>query len=130
MKLLSVNSARYLALAIPCVVAMAGLAPRPALAIAAPDARAVCSGAGVLNAVRSENVVLCQRLAAGQYRVRINNNVTRCTFVATIGISAIGVSPPGEIGVAPRAAADEVLVRTRNSAGATVDLPFHLFVAC
>ena len=130
MKLLSFNSGRHLALAIPCLVAMTALAPRSALAIAAPDARAVCSAAGVLNAVRSENVVLCQRLAAGQYRVRINNNVTRCTFVATLGISAIGVPPAGEIGVAPRAAANEVLVRTRNSAGATVDQPFHLFVAC
>ena len=130
MKLLSVNSAWYPALAIPCLVAIAGLAPRPALAIAAPDARAVCSAAGVLNAARSENVMLCQRLAAGQYRVRINNNVTHCTFVATLGISAVGVPPAGEIGVAPRAAADEVLVRTRNSGGATVDQPFHLFVAC
>ena len=39
MKLLSFNSAWYLAVAIPCLVAVAGLAPRPALAIAAPDAR-------------------------------------------------------------------------------------------
>jgi hypothetical protein len=130
MKRFSLNSALGLAMATPCLVAIAGLAPRPALAIAAPDARAVCSAAGALDAGRSENVVQCQRLAAGRYRLLIGNSVTHCTFVATIGLNVVGIPPAGEIGVAPRAAANEVLVQTRNSAGNPADRPFHLFVAC
>jgi hypothetical protein len=132
MSLLSVGYPRRLALAVPCVLALAGLAPRPALAIDPPDARAVCTAAGAIVAARSENANACIKVAggAGNYRVVINNAVNRCTFVATLGLPGAGLPPPGEIGVSQGAAANIVRVQTRNSAGAVADRPFHLVVAC
>ena len=57
MSLLSFGYPRLLALAVPCVLAVADLTPRPALAIAAPDARAVCRAAGGIVVARSENAL-------------------------------------------------------------------------
>jgi hypothetical protein len=131
MSLSSFGYARRLALAAPCVLVVAALAPRPALAFnAPPDARAVCLGNGNLVPARSDNVANCVRNGAGNYDVIVNNSVTHCTFVATIGLPGVGVPPAGEIGVAQGPANNIVRVVTRNSAGALADRPFHLVVAC
>ena len=85
-QLFSVNSAGCLALAIPCFAAAASLAPRPALAISAPDARAVCLAAGGIDVGQSENALACNIVGVGDYRVIIGNAVSACTYVATLGI--------------------------------------------
>ena len=130
MKLFSVNSARCLSLAIPCFAAAASLAPRPALAISAPDARAVCLAAGGIDAGQSENALACNIVGVGDYRVIIGNAVSACTYVATLGNPGTGVPSAGQIGVARAAAANTVRVQTRNAAGAVANRSFHLFVAC
>ena len=130
MKLLSVNAARCLALAIPCLVAAASLAPRPAFAIGGTDARAVCLAAGGIDVGQSENVLACNIVGAGNYRVVIGNNVNNCTFVATLGSPGGGLPPIGEIGVAQGPTANQVRVQTRDAAGAAANRSFHLFVAC
>jgi hypothetical protein len=132
MRLSSFVLARTLALvAVPSLLATAALVPQPALAFnAPPDARAVCLANGALVAARSDNVANCARAAAGNYLVAVNNPVTHCTFVATIGLPGQGIPPAGEIGVAQGPANNTVRVVTRNSAGALADRPFHLVVAC
>ena len=130
MKLLSINSALCLALAIPCFAAAAILAPRPALAIAGPDARAVCLAGGGIDAVESENALACNILGMGDYRVVIGNAVGTCTYVATLGNPGTGVPSAGQIGVARVAAANTVRVQTRNAVGAAANRSFHLVVAC
>jgi hypothetical protein len=132
MRLFSFVPARTLALVVvPGLLATAALAPRPAAAFnAPPDARAVCLENGALAAARSDNVASCVRNAVGDYEVRVNNPVTHCTFVATLGLPGVGVPPPGEIGVAQGSANNRVRVLTRTSAGALANRPFHLVVAC
>jgi hypothetical protein len=97
---------------------------------APPDARAVCLENGALVAARSDNVASCVRNTAGDYEVRVNNAVNRCTFVATIGLPGVAIPPAGEIGVAQGSANNRVRVLTRNSAGVPTNRPFHLIVAC
>lgn len=130
MSLLSFGSTRCLTLAVLCVLAIVGLAPRSALAIAPPDARAVCRAAGGIILARSENALACNIVGAGAYEVVIGNNVTGCTFVATLGLQGGGVPPEGEIGVSQGGANNRVHVQTRNSAGVAVNRAFHLVVAC
>jgi hypothetical protein len=130
MSLLSVGSPRRLALAGPCALAVAGLAPRPALALSAPDARAVCFAVGGLVVAQSENARACRITGVGSYEVVIGNDVTGCTFVATLGRYRSAVPPAGEIGVAQGGASNTVRVQTRDSAGAPANRVFHLVVAC
>lgn len=124
------NPARMLALAAPCLLAAATLAPKPALAIAAPDARAVCRAAGGIIAARSENAAACNILGAGSYEVIIGNNVNACTFVATLGLPGGGLPVAGQIGVSQGSANNRVRVQTRDAAGVAANRAFHLVVAC
>jgi hypothetical protein len=130
MRPLSFGSARYLALLIPGALVVADLALRPALAIAAPDARAVCRSAGGIIGARSENALACNIQGAGAYEVVIGNNVTGCTFVATLGLPGGGAPVAGQIGVSQGSANNRVRVQTRDAAGAAANRAFHLVVAC
>lgn len=121
-------SMRFLALSVPCALAAAALAPHPALAIAAPDARAVCRAPGGIVVAKSENAAACNKLGVGAYQVIVGNNVSACTFVATL--AGTGAAAAGEIGVTQGSANNRVRVQTRNSAGAAADRAFHLVVAC
>ena len=80
MKYFPVNSVRCLAMGIGCLVVAASLAPRPALAIAAPDARAVCLAGGGIDAGQSGKRSSLQHCRGGDYRVVIGNGVAACTL--------------------------------------------------
>ena len=89
---------------------------------------AVVNGTGSL--ARSQGTTSAGRIAAGRYEVIFNQNVTACTYVASVGDPATGATA-GEIGVASRTGnVNGVFVLTRNSAGVDTDLPFHLIVVC
>lgn len=68
--------------------------------------------------------------AVGGYRVRFNQDVSGCAWVATIGLDDDGVPPSGQISVAGLANPEGVAVKTTNAAGAPADRPFHLAVHC
>lgn len=89
---------------------------------------AVVSSGGVL--VRGINVVSSLKLATGQYQVIFDHDVSRGTFVGTLGLTgSIGISPPGEIAVVGRTGIPNgVFVQTWNSAGTRTDRSFHLAV--
>ena len=92
--------------------------------------QAVVSGTGTL--VRNRGATSAARTGEGQYQVVFNADVKPCTYFATLGDTADGAPPAGEIAVSSLAGnANGVLVVTRNSTGAaTVDHPFHLTVSC
>ena len=80
---------------------------------------------------RSQGTTSAGRIATGGYEVIFNQAVGGCTYVASIGDPSTGIPPAGQIAVATRAGnANGVLVATRNSAGVSTDLPFHLVVVC
>ena len=82
------------------------------------------------NLIRDLGAIASNRLNAGVYEVRFNRTVTRCAYVATIGLPGQGNPPPGEISVASSPNPNGVRVDTANNAGAPADLPFHLAVHC
>ena len=92
--------------------------------------QAVVSATGTL--VRNRGATSATRTGAGQYQVVFSADVKACTYFATLGDTADGAPPAGEIAVSSLAGnANGVLVVTRDSAGAaTVDHPFHLTVSC
>ena len=81
---------------------------------------------------RSQGTTSAGRVQTGAYEVLFNQNVSACTYVATLGDPSTGVPPSGEIGVSTRSTnPNGVLVVTRNSAGTlAVDSSFHLVVVC
>jgi hypothetical protein len=91
---------------------------------------AVVSAAGAI--VRGRGTASAAKTGDGQYQVVFDTNVTACTYFATLGDSASGAPPAGEIAVSSLAGnANGVHVVTRDSTGATtVDRPFHLIVSC
>jgi hypothetical protein len=112
---------------------------QPAMAEAAEDddrRRCACTLFAVVNPdgslARGFGAVSSQRLAAGQYEVVFNRNVTGCAYIATIGLSgSSGASPSGEITVVGRAGnANGVFLTTTDSAGNFADRGFHLAVHC
>jgi hypothetical protein len=80
--------------------------------------------------VRNKGVSSALRVAAGNYRVIFNQDVTPCIYQATIGGPTTGVAP-GQItaGQVP-AVAGGVLVVTQDSAGTPSDRAFFLSVFC
>jgi hypothetical protein len=80
---------------------------------------------------RGSGVTSSARLAAGQYEVIFDRNVTACFYNATQADLGILIPPPGFIGVAPRAGnVNGVFVVTTNSAGTNTDRTFMLQVFC
>jgi hypothetical protein len=92
--------------------------------------QAVVSATGAL--ARNRGATSAARTGEGQYQVVFNADVKACTYFATLGDTADGAPPAGEIAVSSLAGnANGVLVVTRDSTGAaTVDRPFHLTVSC
>lgn len=80
---------------------------------------------------RGANVATTGRRATGLYGVTFASNVSACTYQATIGLAIPGNPPSGEVSVAPLTGnPNMVAVRTFDSGGAAMDLPFHLLVVC
>jgi len=92
--------------------------------------RAVVAATGTLS--RGSGTTSTTRTGEGQYQVVFNSDVKSCAYFATLGDTADGSPPAGEIAVSSLAGnANGVQVVTRDSAGATtVDRPFHLIVSC
>jgi hypothetical protein len=91
---------------------------------------AVVTATGVLS--RNRGATSAERTGEGQYQVVFNADVKACTYFATLGDTAEGAPPAGEIAVSSLAGnANGVLVVTRDSTGAaTADRPFHLIISC
>jgi hypothetical protein len=81
---------------------------------------------------RSQGTTSAGRVGLGLYEVIFNQDVTACTYVATVGNAVAGAATPfGQASVVPRSGnANGVGVATVSSAGAAADLPFHLIVVC
>lgn len=89
---------------------------------------AVVDSAGVL--VRNKGVASASRNGAGTYIVTFNQDVTGCSYQATIG-GPTTANNPGEVSPAQRSGAATALdVLTYNSAGTTSDRAFYLAVFC
>lgn len=69
---------------------------------------------------------------SGDYQVIFPQDVTNCTYVATLGTTgSLGSVPPGVATVAGRNGdADGVFVATYNATGVATNSSFHLVVAC
>jgi hypothetical protein len=91
---------------------------------------AVVAATGTL--ARGRGTTSSTRSGEGQYQVVFDADVKACTYFATLGDTADGAPPAGEIAVSSLAGnANGVLVVTRDSTGAaTADRPFHLTVSC
>jgi hypothetical protein len=92
--------------------------------------QAVVAATGTLS--RGTGTTSASRTGEGQYQVVFNADVKSCAYFATLGDTADGAPPAGEISVSSLAGnANGVLVVTRDSTGAaTADRPFHLIVSC
>jgi hypothetical protein len=104
--------------------------------VEAPTSGCACTLFAVVNAngtlARGFRAVSSSKLTTGRYQVIFNRDVSRCAFVATIGLSgSVGAATPGEITVVGRAGnPNGVFVTTHNSGGAFADNGFHLAVHC
>lgn len=89
---------------------------------------AVVDIAGALS--RSKGVASAQKLGTGDYLVTFNQDVTACSYQASLG-GPTTLNTPGEISPAQRTGvAAAVQVETYTSAGAPADRPFYLAVFC
>jgi len=80
---------------------------------------------------RSQGTTSAGRTATGQYEVIFTQNVTQCTYNATLGNATTGTPAAGSIGVASRSGqVNGVFVATYNSTGVATDRSFHLTVVC
>jgi hypothetical protein len=93
---------------------------------------AVVSSGGAL--VRGSGAVSASQPggATGQYQVIFPQDVTNCTYAATLGTTgSLGGVPPGVATVAGRTGeADGVYVATYNATGVATNSSFHLVVEC
>jgi hypothetical protein len=89
---------------------------------------AVVDIAGAL--ARNKGVASSQKLGTGDYLVTFNQDVSGCSYVASIGGPTTS-NVPGEISPAQRTGvAAAVEVETYSSAGANADRAFYLAVFC
>lgn len=80
---------------------------------------------------RSQGTTSAGRIGTGEYEVIFNQDVSNCTYLATLGVPTASATAPGEIAVSPRFQnVNGVFVATYNSAGAGADRSFHLVVVC
>jgi hypothetical protein len=80
--------------------------------------------------VRNKGAASSQKLGTGDYLVTFNQDVTGCTYQATLGGPTTGLTT-GEVSAAQRTAiAAGVRVFTLSSAGANTDKAFSLAVFC
>lgn len=89
---------------------------------------AVVNNDGSLAAAQSFGAVSATRLGTGTYQVLFNQNITRGTYTASIGLAGnVGASAPGEITVVGRVGtANGLFIQTHDSAGALTDRGFHV----
>ena len=96
---------------------------------------AVSNGAVGSNLVRGRGAVSAQRVDDGNYRVKFIQNISACSWSATVASDA----PPAPDPVTIRLALDttdvartQLVVRTNNvaGAGAPVNVPFQVQVFC
>jgi collagen triple helix repeat protein len=88
---------------------------------------------GAANLVRSSGATASSRVSgvAGTYFVTFNQDVTACSYLATIGNPQAGNPPHGTIVTALRVSTtNAVFVETKDTAGNLVDRGFHLAVFC
>ena len=102
--------------------------PAGAAGAAATALWAQLDAAGSL--VRNKGAASSQKLGTGDYLVTFNQDVTGCTYQATLGGPTTGLTS-GEVSAAQRTAiAAGVRVFTLSSAGANADKAFSLAVFC
>ena len=92
---------------------------------------AVVSASGSL--VRGTTGTSALKQSTGSYRVTFTRNVQGCTLTAALGSTAGGFPPTAGTamaGFSDTAIQTDVYIETRNGAGASTDLPFHLTVTC
>jgi len=91
---------------------------------------AVVNADGTL--ARNAGATSATAFGSGQYEVIFERDVTACTYVATIGLSATsGSSSPGFVTVVGRAGAPNgIFVTTDDATGASLNLGFHVIVFC
>jgi hypothetical protein len=81
--------------------------------------------------VRNSGATASSHITGGEYQVTFNQNVTACSYLATIGNPAEFEPPPGAIITALRAGTtNAVYVATFDLAGTHSDRNFHLAVFC
>ena len=99
-----------------------GAAATTLWAVVASDGTLVRHGTGTISS---------SEIVPGRYQVIFNREVSGCSYVATLGDTAHGVPPIGEIGVAAREGnANGVYVETLNSSGTETAESFHVAVLC
>src|SRR4051812_36631624 len=77
------------------------------------------------------NWIVSSKFGPGTYQVQFKQDLTACSYMASIGNAGAGDPAHGTIVVAARAGnAKAVFVETTNVDGALADHPFHLQVAC
>jgi hypothetical protein len=82
--------------------------------------------------VRGRNVTSSARVGQGAYEVIFTQNVATCSYTATVGSAAAGISTlPLTITTATRAGnPNGAFLFIHNAAGATVDHAFHVVTRC
>ncbi|OLT58920.1 hypothetical protein [Moorena bouillonii] len=90
---------------------------------------AVVTNNGVLN--RGFGAITANKVLTGRYEVFFKGDVRKCAYTATLGTTAFGTEPSGEVTVATRfGTTNGVWVATNDSTGKAVDRNFHLAVHC
>ena len=107
---------------------VAGPAADPA--VAKQDRWAVINADGSI--ARGKGVVSATNLSTGNYEVIFNKPVTPCLMSATIGLSgSSGTELPGFITTVGRVTdVNGVFVTTDDTAGASANRGFHLYIGC
>jgi len=94
--------------------------------------RAAVTSTGTLAGGNATSVT---RTATGVYAVRLNRDVGACQFAATLAAvrtnpTTVEQPPVGVLTASPGTPNTDVVVRGFTPAGAALDAPFHLLVAC
>ena len=79
----------------------------------------------------ANNWIVSSKVGTGAYQVQFKQDLTGCSYEATIGNAGDGNPAHGTIVVAARVGnAKAVYVETRNLDGNLADHPFHLQITC
>jgi len=91
---------------------------------------AVISAAGAVSRATTGTTATLTT-APSTYTVTFANNVSQCSYQATIGQATAGAAVvAGEVNVQPGTTNTQVVVNTFNSGGTATASPFHLTVQC
>jgi S-layer homology domain len=96
---------------------------------AAKNRFAVVNDTGTL--ARGRGVVSTQRLAASQYVVTFDTDITGCAYIGTVGNPGTNLPPFGFLSTALRVGTtNAVFVLTFDNNGVLIDRNFHLEIVC